>query len=134
MPLAIPPDLTEQIARTRDILDKHLGASIRAVHLFGSAITGGLKPFSDIDLLVTVDERPAVAERQALMRALLSVSAPPGHDLSLRALEVTLLVKQDVVPWRYPARREAQFGEWLRADLEAGRHEDPMPTTTWRSS
>ncbi|HFD7246647.1 TPA: aminoglycoside adenylyltransferase family protein, partial [Streptococcus pyogenes] len=26
----------------------------------------------------------------------------------------------EVVPWRYPARRELQFGEWLREDILEG--------------
>lgn len=51
---------------------------------------------------------------------LLSVSAPPGATGGWRPLEVTVLVRGDVVPWRYPARRELQFGEWLRDDLHAG--------------
>jgi predicted nucleotidyltransferase len=43
-------------------------ASLRAVHLFGSALDGGLKPYSDIDLLVTVGE-PDEATRRRLARA-----------------------------------------------------------------
>jgi streptomycin 3"-adenylyltransferase len=39
---------------------------------------------------------------------------------------VTVLVSSDVVPWRYPARRELQFGEWLRQDLLAGIFEPPV--------
>lgn len=127
MPPALPAVLAPQISRARELLEKHLGATVLGIHLFGSAVSGGLKPFSDLDLLVTVGERPSEAGRKALMRALLAVSAPPGRDPSLRPLEVTVLVHADVVPWRYPPRREAQFGEWLRADLEAGRHEEPMP-------
>jgi hypothetical protein len=45
---------------------------------------------------------------------------PPGKDKSLRALEVTVIAYNEVVPWRYPARRELQFGEWLRKDILAG--------------
>src|SRR5690606_18045245 len=47
-------------------------------------------------------------------------------DPALRALEVTVLALPQVVPWRYPPRRELQFGEWLRADLLAGRFEAPV--------
>lgn len=36
-----------------------------------------------------------------------------------RPLEVTIVVRDEVVPWRYPPRRELQFGEWLRQDLQA---------------
>jgi hypothetical protein len=51
---------------------------------------------------------------------LLTVSAPPGEDKRLRALEVTVIAHNEVVPWHYPARRELQFGEWLRKNLLAG--------------
>jgi streptomycin 3"-adenylyltransferase len=57
---------------------------------------------------------------------LLCVSAPPGSEGPLRALEVTVLVRGDVVPWRHPARRELQFGEWLRDDLQAGTFEPAL--------
>ncbi|WP_162846514.1 nucleotidyltransferase domain-containing protein [Corticibacter populi] len=48
----------------------------RDLHLFGSAVNGGLRPYSDIDLLVIVDKPPGQAERQALVAALLAPSAP----------------------------------------------------------
>ena len=82
---------------------------------------GELQPSSDIDLLVTVSE----AARHALMVELLTVSTPPGSSTSLRPLEVTVLALEHIVPWRYPARREMQFGEWLREDLALGVVEEP---------
>src|SRR5690606_28925165 len=48
-----------------------------------------------------------------------------GTDAVRRALEVTVLVHDDVRPWRYPAKRQMQFGEWLREDIEAGIFEPP---------
>ncbi len=54
------------------------------------------------------------------MNGLLSVSAWPGTNASCRALEVTVVVRDELVPWRYPPLRELQFGEWLREELEAG--------------
>ena len=98
-----------------------------AVHLYGSALDGGLKPYSDIDLLVTVAARLDETVRQALVVDLLEISASPGQSEALRALEVTIVVHGDVVPWRYPARRELQFGEWQRKDILAGIFE---PATT----
>ena len=44
------------------------------------------------------------------------MSRYPGKDKTLRALEVTVIVYKEVVPWRYPAVRELQFGEWPRKD------------------
>ncbi|MGO3742686.1 aminoglycoside adenylyltransferase family protein [Kerstersia sp.] len=126
MILQAPVSIQAQLSRTLAALKQHLGGSVRAIHLFGSAVDGGLKPLSDIDLLVTVDEAPGALRRKALMRDLLLISAFPGTDPERRALEVTVLAQEDVLPWRYPARRQMQFGEWLRADLEAGVFEHAM--------
>ena len=117
---SVPTQIREQISWACAVIDRRLASTLQAIHLYGSACAGGLKPFSDIDLLVTVCERPSESTRQALLLDFLTVSAPPGKDETLRALEVTLLVHDDVVPWRYPARRELQYGEWLRKDLLVG--------------
>ncbi|MCA7921706.1 AadA family aminoglycoside 3''-O-nucleotidyltransferase [Burkholderia cenocepacia] len=122
----IPHDITDQLAAARAAIERHLGATLQAVHLFGSALDGGLKPRSDIDLLVTIAVRPDEAVRRALLSDLLGASAPPGCGGGMRALEVTVVAHGDVVPWRHPARRELQFGEWLRGDLEAGIVEPPL--------
>lgn len=109
------------------MLEAHLGERLQALHLFGSALEGGLRPHSDIDLMATVGAPLPGPLRRALMTDLLTVSAPPGTPGALRPLEVTVLVHADVVPWRHPARRELQFGEWLRDDLQAGIVEPAMP-------
>lgn len=116
----LPPDIAGQVAAARAAIERHLGATLDAIHLFGSALDGGLRPRSDIDLLVTVAARPGETTRRALMPDLLAASAPPGCAGGKRPLEVTVVAHGDVVPWRHPARRELQFGEWLRRDLEAG--------------
>ena len=116
----VPAEISAQLSQALDVIERHLESTLLAVHLYGSALDGGLKPHSDIDLLVTVAARLDEAVRRALLVDLLEVSAPPGESRVLRALEVTILVRSDVVPWRYPARRELQFGEWQRKDILAG--------------
>lgn len=124
---AAPAEITPQLQAACAVLRNHLATALHAIHLFGSAVDGGLHPHSDIDLLVTVDTPLPEATRRALMLALLDVSrpygAPPGH----RPLEVTVIALAELRPWRHPARRDMQFGEWLRADLLAGRFEPPQP-------
>ena len=128
MTTELPGLIADQVHDTLSVLESHLGETIQAIHLFGSAVDGGLKPFSDIDLLITVSVPLDDSTRAALMTDLLSVSAFPGTDAGFRrALEVTVLKQEDVVPWRYPARRHMQFGEWLRDDINAGIFE---PTVT----
>ncbi|MCL7715797.1 aminoglycoside adenylyltransferase family protein [Stenotrophomonas mori] len=122
----VPATIAGQVARAQAVIERHLGSALQGLYLYGSALEGGLKPLSDIDLLTVVDTPPDAATRQALMRALLTVSAPPGKDPRQRALELTVVARDAVVPWRHPARRELQFGEWLRADILAGVFEPAM--------
>lgn len=124
--VCVPAEISAQVQRALAVVERRLAPTLIAVHLYGSALDGGLKPFSDIDLLVTVAARLDDALRQALMTELLDVSAPPGQSGALRALEITIVVRDDVVPWHYPARRELQFGEWLREDIAAGRFEPAL--------
>ncbi|HAU5634712.1 aminoglycoside adenylyltransferase family protein [Citrobacter amalonaticus] len=123
MTLRIPDTLREQLEKAKAIIERILGEDLLAIHLYGSAVEGGLKPHSDIDLLVTTRGPLTTAQREALMQELLSVSAWPGTSTLWRALEVTVVVQTDVVPWRFPPRREMQFGEWLREDIQAGKYE-----------
>jgi predicted nucleotidyltransferase len=120
---SIPTEIIEQLSQARAVIERHLASTLQAIHLYGSALDGGLKPHSDIDLLVTVSARPDESIREVLLLDLLTVSAPPREDKTLRALEVTVIAHNEVVPWRYPARRELQFGEWLRKDLLNGNFE-----------
>jgi streptomycin 3"-adenylyltransferase len=122
----VPAEISAQLSQGREVIERHLASTLLALHLYGSALDGALKPYSDIDLLVTVTTRPDKTLRQALMSDLLKVSAPPGKSKALRALEVTVVVRNDIVPWRYPAKRELQFGEWLRKEILAGTFESPV--------
>lgn len=145
----LSPSELAQLARVQTIVKRHLEPTLLAIHLYGSALSGGLKPYSDLDLLVTVSTPLGEERRRTFAHALLNVSAPPivsatagGYGLSgksgapdqapngregdaLRSVEVTVVLHQDVVPWRYPPRREFQFGEWLRSDIEKGHIEPP---------
>jgi predicted nucleotidyltransferase len=117
---AVPSEILVQLSQGLNVIKRHLKSTLLAVHLYGSALDGGLKPYSDIDLLVTVAARLDETVRQALFVDFLEISVPPGQSEALRALEVTIVVHGDVVPWRYPVRRELQFGEWQRKDILAG--------------
>ena len=123
---AVPAELPAQVSRARAVVDRHLGRTLLAAYLYGSAVDGGLQPGSDIDLLIAVSAPPDGGARQALMRDLLEVSAPPGSGGRDRPLEVTVLARDDVVPWRHPATRQLQFGEWQRTEIAAGRFEPAM--------
>lgn len=118
----IPAGISLQLSRVTTVLRAVLGDHIEGMILFGSAVDGGLKPHSDIDVLVLVHSTLSSGTRREIVDALLLVSAPPGDDPDLRAVEVTVLRHDDVHPWRYPPTRELQFGEWERAEIDAGHY------------
>jgi len=125
MTAPVPEAITTQLTRACEVIQQQLAANLLAIYLYGSALDGGLKPCSDIDLLVIVAQHPDTATLRQLQRELLAISAPPGQHPTLRALEATVIAQAEVRPWRHPARRELQFGEWLRQDILADILEPP---------
>lgn len=126
MTAPVPEAITTQLALACEVIQRQLAANLLAIYLYGSALDGGLKPRSDIDLLVIVAQHPDTATLRYLQRELLAISAPPGQHPTLRALEATVIAQAEITPWRHPARRELQFGEWLRQGILAGILEPPM--------
>ncbi len=51
---AVTIEISNQLSEVLSVIERHLESTLLAVHLYGSAVDGGLKPYSDIDLLVTV--------------------------------------------------------------------------------
>ncbi len=102
--------------------------ALLAVYLHGSAVSGGLRPQSDIDLLVAIDRPMTEALRKSLLAALLRISgrhpASPGGP---RCIEVMLFQNSELAAPEFPARADFIYGEWLRDAFEAG--ELPVPVT-----
>ncbi len=114
-----------QIEAALAVARRELGDQLVAACLYGSATQGGLRRWSDIDLLIVVPDRPAGPVLSAMVAGWLPLSGPPGA--AMRPLEATVLALTDVRPWRWPPWRVLQFGEWQRADLSRGRIEPPRP-------
>ncbi|HWC14853.1 MAG TPA: aminoglycoside adenylyltransferase family protein [Actinomycetota bacterium] len=106
--------VNEQVQQVLDIVNSVVGEQVRGAYLFGSAVVGGLKPRSDLDLMVVCARRITEDERGALIRKLLDVSAKP------RYVEVTIVVEGEIKPWRYPPRMDFQYGDWWRPEFESG--------------
>ncbi|KLG12607.1 aminoglycoside resistance protein [Enterobacter cloacae subsp. cloacae] len=121
------PCAQKQIQTACAFIESILGRELMAIHLYGSAMDGGLKPLSDIDLLVTVRSPLRDEQRHTLMQKLLAISAWPGTSEIYRALEVTVVVWSQIVPWQFPPMRELQFGEWLREEIANGEYEPAQP-------
>ena len=120
-----PSSFDLQLTRVQGVISRHLSRHLVALYLYGSAVQGGLHPWSDMDLLAVVDQPLPAKTRLSLMRDVLAVSAWPGSDPRCRAVELTVLVHEQIVPWQFPPQRELQFGEWLRDDLIAGQVAEP---------
>ncbi len=99
---AVIAEVSTQLSEVVGVIERHLEPTLLAVHLYGSAVDGGLKPHSDIDLPVTVTVRLDETTRRALINDLLETSASPGES-EICAVEVTIVVHDDIIPWRYPA-------------------------------
>ncbi|MFN7089792.1 MAG: aminoglycoside adenylyltransferase family protein [Allorhizobium sp.] len=119
-------DQSKQVPAALAALHNSLADCLRAVYLHGSAVSGGLRPQSDIDLLAVVDRRMTQSERATLLSSLLKLSGRhPSTAGGLRCLEVMVFTRLDLAVGLFPARAEFIFGEWLRDAFDAG--ETPMP-------
>jgi len=103
-----------------------LGDALLAIYLHGSAVRGGLRPRSDIDLLAIVDSPMADGERRDLLSALLAISGPyRGPSEGPRCIEVMVFVRSALFEQDVSAQAEFVYGEWLRNEFEKG--ERPVP-------
>ena len=118
---ALPPAAVEAAGAAQDCL----GASLVATYLHGSAVTGGLRPDSDVDILLVVDRPVDDAPRRRLLAELMRISGRPNRDDPRRPLEVTVFVTAELAAADYPPRCEFVYGEWLRPDFESGALPEP---------
>lgn len=121
-----PPDPEAGIRPALDLVSRTLGDDMAGAYLFGSATAGGLRPDSDIDMLVLTGRSLSPDARKRMLAGLLALSGPRAAHGPSRNLEVTVIVLDDIAPWRHPPRSDFVFGEWLRGDFEAGAV--PAPT------
>jgi streptomycin 3"-adenylyltransferase len=88
--------------------------------LHGSAVLGGLRPSSDVDVLVVTRRSATFDERAALVNGLLEVSGRRARRGPARPVELTGVVERDIRPWQFPPRLDFIYGEWLRDAYETG--------------
>jgi streptomycin 3"-adenylyltransferase len=120
---AVPAEAVQALPIVRECF----GDALLAVYLCGSAVAGGLRPGSDVDLLVVVGRPTTVELRERLVAGLMRVSGRhPVAAAGARPLEVIVFQQADLTPPAYPARSEFLYGEWLRNGFEAG--EAPRPS------
>lgn len=99
-------------------LDETKPGGMVGLYLTGSAVMGGLRPNSDMDLVLVTGRSLAHVERRGLVNVLLRISkrvSEPG-----RPIELTSVALADIVPWAYPPVCDLLYGEWLRATFVRG--------------
>lgn len=124
--MQMTPPQTEQIQSVLEVLRRRLGDALLGAYLHGSAVSGGLRPQSDIDLIAVVESELTGNQRRELLSDLLRLSGRhPAVPEGPRCLEVIVFHRSGLARGDYPARAEFVYGEWLRESFEAG--ENPMP-------
>ena len=116
----IVKEIPKEAIQVLTIIKEVLGDQLVGVYLYGSAVMGGLRVKSDVDILVLTNCGLSVATRSKLSKQLMRISGRPGESRGIRPLEVTVVNQKDVVPWHFPPRFEFMYGEWLRAQFEKG--------------
>jgi predicted nucleotidyltransferase len=117
--------------QTRDVVAvvcEVVGDDLLGAYLHGSAVLGGLRPGSDIDVLAVSRRSATPEQRQRLVDGLLDLSGRRARRGPGRPVELILVVHGDVRPWRYPPTCDFLYGEWLREGYERGELPRPEPS------
>ncbi|WP_372345640.1 aminoglycoside adenylyltransferase family protein [Streptomyces sp. KL116D] len=117
----------EQAGTVVDVVREVLGPGLVSAHLYGSAVSGGLRPHSDVDVFAVTRRGTTRAQRERIVAGLLQVSGERAPRGPFRPVELTIVAQDEVRPWRWPPRREFQYGEWLRDAYERGATPEPGP-------
>lgn len=110
-----------EFSRLTDVVIGQLEGNLVGLILHGSAVHGGLRPDSDIDLLAVVARPLTSAERASLTDALLRVSGRRALDGPARPAEITVVLSEDLSGDPAGIATEYQYGEWLRDEITSGR-------------
>ncbi|MGW2234053.1 aminoglycoside adenylyltransferase family protein [Streptomyces sp. NPDC001759] len=113
-----------QVQEIMDLVGSVLGQDVIGSYLHGSSVVGELRPASDVDVLVVSRRRMDEPSRRKLLNGALRIS---GSANPIRPLELTVVVQSEVRPWRFPPNCDFLYGEWLRAEYEAGKVPLPEP-------
>ncbi len=115
----LDPSDRSQLDDVVELLRSVLGDAALAAYLYGSAVKGGLRTDSDLDIFLVTARPTTGEERQMVIEGLMARSRSEANP-HLRHLEVTAVVLAEIRPWRYPPALELQYGDWWRPEFGAG--------------
>jgi len=110
----------EEAIQALNLIKELLECQLVGVYLYGSAVMGGLRADSDVDILALTNCSLSESSRTELTKQLMEISGKPGGSTGIRPLEVTVVNQNNVVPWHFPPKYEFMYGEWLREQFEKG--------------
>lgn len=114
------------------LLSDAFGEALQGAFLHGSAVAGGLRPDSDLDLIAVVDGPVKPGIRLHLREKLLRISGRHRAGDGTRPIELAIFDRNSLHAGTFPARVEFIYGEWLRSSYEAAEipppHADPEYT------
>jgi streptomycin 3"-adenylyltransferase len=111
----------DAVATLQHLLLAHDPGGVLGLYLFGSFAVGGLRPSSDVDVLVIARRSLSAQDREEVTALLLQRSGRRATVAPGRPVELTVLALGDLVPWRYPPVCDYLYGEWLRDEFARGR-------------
>ncbi|GAA1388201.1 aminoglycoside adenylyltransferase family protein [Kitasatospora putterlickiae] len=114
----------DQLQQTVRLVRDVLASELLGTYLHGSAVLGGLRAASDLDVLAVTRRSMDDRQRRELTEGLLEIS---GLSATVRPVELTVVVRSEVRPWRFPPTGDFLFGEWLREELQRGEPPRPGP-------
>ena len=114
-------EFPQQVNQVISIAETILQGQILGIYLYGSATMNGLRPDSDIDILIITKQELSNSIRADLTKQLLKISGSVGC-IEKRPLEVTIINQSDIVPLQFPPKCQYMYGEWLRGEMEAGEY------------
>ena len=123
----LDPRVRTQLDHIVATIHEVLGDDAVGAYLYGSAVHGGLRPDSDIDVFVVSRRSTTPPEKRRIIDRLLPISGSRATSGPARSIELTIVVESDVRPWRYPPTMDLQYGDWLRREFERG-DLPPWPT------
>jgi predicted nucleotidyltransferase len=115
-PAATEMQIGSLVEGARDVLRGDLVGA----YLHGSAVLGGFRPDSDIDVIVVSARRTTADEKRRLVDLLLSLSGRKASLRPGRPIELDVVVESEIRPWRYPPTFDFKYNELLRDRFESG--------------
>lgn len=117
--LNLDVEAERQIEQCLNLVKEIFGQDLLGVYLYGSSVFGGLQKYSDLDLFVVSNRSTTHEEKMQLATKLLQISGVYMRSTKL-PIEMTIVEKAEVNPWRYPPHFDFQYGDWLRSQFESG--------------